>query len=196
MQKAKNRQQLAPPVNGRASMKQKRPAPTRMPGGRVGHTYSSILLKVKAEIDAAYCCEPDSVRAKNVMMSARVLYHGIGLLSSMFHGNRTRQSRLCKPLQSRSSHSREAQSLPGEDEIATPPFRRLAMTRGQLTRYDARAVPPLSGYLSLRNGRWICSWPEPTLHVRRLHAHQAQHQIDLTPVADFEPVSNQTLTGS
>jgi hypothetical protein len=23
------------------------------------------------------------------------------------------------------------------------------------------------------------------LHVRRLHAHQPQHQIDLTPVADF-----------
>jgi hypothetical protein len=86
----------------------------------------------------------------------------------MFHGNRTRQSRLCKPLQSRCSCSREAQSLPGEDEIAplaserTPPFRRFAMTRGQLTRYDARAVPLLSEYLSLRNGRWICSWAEPT----------------------------------
>jgi hypothetical protein len=36
----------------------------------------------------------------------------------MFHGNRAWQSRLCKPLQSRSSRSREAQSLPGEDEIA------------------------------------------------------------------------------
>ena len=23
------------------------------------------------------------------------------------------------------------------------------------------------------------------LHVRRFHTHQAQHQIDLTPVADF-----------
>jgi hypothetical protein len=207
MQKAKNRQQLALPVNGRASMKQKRPTPTRMPRGRVGHTFSSMLLKVKAKINAAYCCEPDSVRSKNAIMRAKAWYHCIRLLSSMGHGNRTRRSRLCKPLQARSSRSREAKSLPGEDEIAplaserTPPFRRFAMTRGQLTRYDTRAVSPLSGYPSLRNGRWICSWPEPTPTRPGLPCPSSQHQVDLTPVADFmfddmpdDPIQGEIIT--
>jgi hypothetical protein len=36
----------------------------------------------------------------------------------------------------------------------------------------------------LQNFRARCG-TEACLHVRRLHAHQAQHQIDLTSVADF-----------
>ena len=39
--------------------------------------------------------------------------------------------------------------------------------------------------LAGRHGAFSSVWRPTPLHIRRFHAHQAQHQVDLTPVMNF-----------